>query len=532
MFKTLLKKQLYQLNQSFFYDSKKGKARSKVSSIGYIVFFAVIMIGVLGGMFTYFSLVLCNGLVGIGYGWLYFAISAMTAVMMGVFGSVFNTYASLYQAKDNDLLLSMPIPVRQIMLVRLLGVYLMGLLYSAVIITPAVVVYWIRGSHSFFAVLGGLLLIAEVSVIVLVLSCILGLAVAKASTKLKNKSIVTTVLSLAFLAAYYYVYANAYTLLQSVITNAAVIGEKVRGAAYPVYILGKAGEGDAVSVLSAFLVCGALLALTYYVMEKSFLKIATSTGKVSRKEYRAKRTKSKSADHALFSKEMSRFLSSPTYMLNCALGTIIIPAGGIAFLVKGNYLTELFGEALGEQKGFLFVAAAALVCLLSTMNYTTAPSVSLEGKTHWLSCSLPVSSWQILRSKLMLHLALTVIPSVFCSVCLCAVLRPSVPECLFIIVMPVIFTVFYAAFGLVINLKSPNLNWTNETAAVKQSLGILVTLFAGWIFAVAVALCGYFLTKKINALAFLVLASAVMTAAAVLLLVWLRKKGTKIYESL
>ena len=36
----------------------------------------------------------------------------MLAIVLGAFGSVFNTYSSLYLAKDNDLLLSMPIPVR------------------------------------------------------------------------------------------------------------------------------------------------------------------------------------------------------------------------------------------------------------------------------------------------------------------------------------------------------------------------------------------------------------------------------------
>ena len=56
--------------------------------------------------------------------------------MLGAFGSVFNTYSGLYLAKDNDLLLSLPIPVRALMASRLLGVYLMGLMYSAVVILP------------------------------------------------------------------------------------------------------------------------------------------------------------------------------------------------------------------------------------------------------------------------------------------------------------------------------------------------------------------------------------------------------------
>lgn len=38
-------------------------------------------------------------------GWLYWCLMGLIAISFGVFGSVFNTYSSLYQAKDNDMLL-------------------------------------------------------------------------------------------------------------------------------------------------------------------------------------------------------------------------------------------------------------------------------------------------------------------------------------------------------------------------------------------------------------------------------------------
>ena len=41
---------------------------------------------------------------------IYVAVMSLIALMLGVFGSVFNTSAALYLPKDNDLLLSMPIP--------------------------------------------------------------------------------------------------------------------------------------------------------------------------------------------------------------------------------------------------------------------------------------------------------------------------------------------------------------------------------------------------------------------------------------
>ena len=148
MVKILLKKQFTEIFRAYFYDAKKNKARSKAAVTGYIVLFVFLMVGILGGMFTYLSVALCKPLSAAGLGWLYFAIMGIISILLGAFGSVFNTYSGLYLAKDNDLLLSMPIPVGTIMVSRLLGVYLMGLMYSGVVLIPAAAVYIIIGSHS------------------------------------------------------------------------------------------------------------------------------------------------------------------------------------------------------------------------------------------------------------------------------------------------------------------------------------------------------------------------------------------------
>ena len=122
MIKLLVKKQLTEIFRSYFYDAKKNKARSRASTIGFIVLFVLLMAGLLGGMFTWLSLSLCGDFAAMQLGWLYFDLLGGLGILLGAFGSVFNTYAGLYLAKDNDLLLSLPIPVRAMMASRLLGV--------------------------------------------------------------------------------------------------------------------------------------------------------------------------------------------------------------------------------------------------------------------------------------------------------------------------------------------------------------------------------------------------------------------------
>ena len=219
--------------------------------------------------------------------WLYYLLIGLIAVLLGTFGSVFSTYSSLYLSKDNDLLLSMPIPVRCVMASRLLGVYLLGLMYAAVVIVPGVIVYWITAPVTAGAIVGGVLMVLLVSVIVMVLSCLLGWVVARISLKLKNKSFITVILSLLFLAAYYFVYYKAQALITLLVENAAVYGMKIRGSAYLLYLFGCVGAGDWLAMGIVTVTQALLLALTMWGIARSFLKIATATGSVKPVRFRA-----------------------------------------------------------------------------------------------------------------------------------------------------------------------------------------------------------------------------------------------------
>ena len=140
MLKLLVKKQLAEIFRNYFYDPKKNRARSKAGIVGYILLFVIIMAGMLGGMFAALSLNLCAPLSAAGMDWLYFSLMGLLAILLGTFGSVFNTFSCLYLSRDNDLMLSLPIPVNALMASRLMTVYLLGLMYSIVVILPAVIV--------------------------------------------------------------------------------------------------------------------------------------------------------------------------------------------------------------------------------------------------------------------------------------------------------------------------------------------------------------------------------------------------------
>ena len=157
---------------------------------------------------------------------------------------------------------------------------------------------------------------------------VLGWAVAKISLRLKNKSFLTVLIALLFIAAYYFFYFKANDLIRSLLLNAQVYGEKIKGAAYGLYLFGRIGEGDwaAAAVWTAAAVF--LSALVWKLMAGSFLKIATSSGNVEKHRYVERAVKARSPFSALLAKEFGRVTSSANYMLNAGLGILFIPACG------------------------------------------------------------------------------------------------------------------------------------------------------------------------------------------------------------
>ena len=200
-------------------------------------------------------------------------------------------------------------------------------------------------------------------------------------------------------------------------------------------------------------------------------------------------------------------------------------------LIKGADIVSMF-EMFALPDGFFTALLAFGVCVLGAMNDLTAPSVSLEGKGLWIAQSLPVQPKAVLHAKLRLHMLFTVIPELFCSACICIVFRPDFVSGLLCVILPPVFTLFVAAFGLIINLKKPNLNWQTEAIAVKQSIGVLIAMFGGWVIAAALGIAYYLLYAVIGSTVFLCIAVVLLALLSALELKWINTRGSEIFRYL
>lgn len=524
MIKALFRKQMLEVFAWIYKDKKTGKLRSAKGIAGYVLLY-LLLFGFLGIVFGKVADFMCSPLLKVGQGWLYWLLMGMIALFFGVFGSVFNTYSSLYQAKDNDLLLSMPIPVSHILLARLSGVYAMGLLYEMIVMVPTVVIWFLTVPFTFLGTINVLLIPLILSLLVLTFSAVLGWIIALVMAKVKHKSVITVVLSLVFIVAYYYAYARAYSVLQEFLVNAELIGKKIRLVLYPLYHMGLAAEGNMWSMLIFCAIICFFLSAIVWMISRNFLKLATFHSGAGKTVYKQKRIRNRSIKMALLCKELRRFMKSANYMLNCGLGIVLMPASAVLLLWKADAIRPYLGMV---SAGTIALLAIASICLMTSMNVITAPSVSLEGENLWIVQSLPISGKYVLGAKLKMHLLLTLVPVI---APVLAVEWMILPKFFFAIAIPVItilFVVLMASIGLVSNLKMPNLHWTSEIIPIKQSVSTMISLFGGWGIVAVMAGSYYLLKDYMTAVAFVVCAAIVLMVADYLLLRWLMSKGAKI----
>lgn len=535
MLKALLKKQFLELGAFYLRNRRSGKLRSASSAVPFLLLYAFVFFSVAASFYGTASL-LGKMLVPAGFDWLYFSLCGLLAVFLGTVGSVFTTYTGLYLSKDNELLLSMPIPPSRIVIVRLIGVYASGFLYCALAWLPAAVWYLTNAAPSPVSIIFLFLLLFLLPLFVLVLSCIFGWLLALITSRLKGgRSILAVILALIFLAVYYVAYSRINALLSSVLLYADRLSESLRTWAYPVYLLGRAAAGDGFAMLAFAALAAALCAVAALVLIRSFVGIATMNRGSRPSSVKAKASRVSGMEAALLRKELRRFTASAAYMLNCGLGLVILLAGAVYALVKGEAVRGLAdvltaGSPLSADS--LPALAAAVVCMICSTCTMSAASVSLEGKSLWVLQSLPVPPQQALRAKERLHTLLCSVPAALCSLIFGCLLGADALSLLLMLACVLLFVRLMAAAGLTLNLLRPNLSWTNEIIPIKQGLPVGVSLFSGMLLSAAIAAGAYLTARLMDGRLWLAVCCLVLLGAVLALRRWTERRGAEIFDAL
>ena len=500
MLKTLLKKQFREVFSSYFVDKKTGKARSKGKTVVLFLLFGLLMVFLLA---VFFAMAMGFGeiLLNIpGTEWLFYALMGIIAVAFGTFGSVFNTYASLYMAKDNETLLSMPIPPRRILITRMSTVYGLSFLYCNGVWLPALIAGWISSSSTALAVVLQLLLLFIIPLFVTVLCCALGWVVALIASKAKGKSYITVILALAFFIPYYYLCFNSADMFDSLANSAEGLSGGIKTWGNLFYQLGKGSMGQLGPFLIFAAISAVLFAACFWVLSKTFLKIALAKPQVAEKKVETKALKAASVKKALYRRELKRFTYSATYMLNTGLGVLFALAIPIIVFIKRADIRNIYTIIPAEATVILNAIPLAITgafCLLAGLNQIATPSVSLEGKTLWIIRSLPVSGKEVLQAKLKLHTVINAVPMMPALMATELIFGYDIAVAMEAGLILLLFIFLIGELGLMLGILKPNFNWTTETQPIKSSTNILIMMLVSLVLIALIGL-GYYLTRNVT----------------------------------
>lgn len=525
----LIRSRLQALMAMWFRGSKSQKKRSPVFKI-LIGLFVIYILGCFGFMFggLFQSLL---PLAEAGYSWLYFALAGIMAFALCFIGSVFTAQQQLFSSTDNDLLLSMPIPPAYILGSRMLMLLILNLAFEVLVLAPVGAVWIARYGATLRGVVTFLVCALFLNLICLTFSSVLGWLLAVLTNRMRNKTLVSTAFSLLFLGGYFYLFYNMNSYLTTLVQNGAQIAEAVHRSIYPAWAFGAAVADGNLAALLGFLACCVLpFALVYIILSVSFLRVTTMNRGAAKIKYRERAMKVSGVNAALLGREVRHFFSNGMYVMNASLGGIFCIVGAVALIIELGKVNALIA-AIPGLSGYLGAALALVLCALSSTQIVSAPSVSLEGRTLWVVRSMPVSSYQILMAKVNCHLLISIPPVLLAGVVAAAALRLQLLTAVCAILAPVALNYCCAYLGVVVNLHFPKFDFINEMAVVKQSASVVITMFATMgIVALPALLYIFKLRELISANSYLLLVTAVLVAASLVMDAYLKKGGSRRLE--
>ncbi len=535
MLKILLKSRLASfwnaLGQGAVKNGKRSKPTSPILVGVLMVFLAAISMFSLGSVFW----LLCFQLGGTPHEWQIFALATMMAGAISLFGSIFATKTQIFESKDNELLLSMPIPTKYIFASRMIILVLINLALTSVVMLPCIVLYGIMCGYTVLGFIFTLATYLLIPFLALALSTLAAWVISEIASRIKNKNAVTVILCVLFFAAYmYFAFGMGFSAGEGESMMIDLSGLK---KFFLFYWAGLAcANGDALSMIWFFLAVAVPTVILFVVLDKCFIRIITTKKAAAKIVYRGNAEKSHGASGALLRKEFKRFLSSPAYIMNAGMGVIMTVVMAIIMALNAGEINAALDMENDPAIMVVFsrfapVIVTAICLFFGSMNMISAPSISLEDKNLWILQSAPIDPRDVLRAKLMCHNILGVPFAVAGAVILCVAYRIGIIQTLLCAISAAAMVIAIGYWGLFLGLKYPKFDWQNENMAVKQGVAVMGTMFGGMLLAIALSVLAFFaafVSEYLSFAAFLV----PLAAISAVLHFYLMNRGAIIFDNL
>ncbi|NLA87474.1 MAG: hypothetical protein GX847_09420, partial [Clostridiales bacterium] len=219
-------------------------------------------------------------------GWFYFSFMGLGIFALCFVSSVFAAQTQLFSARDNALLLSLPIKPLAILAGRLASLLLLEYVFTAILAIPAFVIWVVNQPATAVGIIFFIVIVLTLPLAALALASFFGWLIALVTSRMRNTNVLTLILSLVFLGLYFYVFTNLNNHMNQLILKGEQIAAAVRQSLFPIYHLGVAIEQGSVLSLLIYLICViAPFIIMLLVLSANFIRIATANRGAAKIKY-------------------------------------------------------------------------------------------------------------------------------------------------------------------------------------------------------------------------------------------------------
>ena len=401
------------------------------------------------------------------------ALMLAGGAILGLIEAVSRGGMALFAAATLDPLLSLPFSRGQIVLGRIFALYFEELLISLGMLLPAGVrvagMLPVSGAFWPVLILGALLS----PLLPLGVGGVIGLFVQMLTARMKQKNLLTALVSLLFMGGVFLFSFRSGTMLGEVGNMAGLLEQKLYSL-YPPARWFALALGGSWPNMAFFALCSLLCGLALYALAKGCFTFfyegvnATAHGKA----FTMARQHRTGLLLALIKKELRQKLNTPMWLMNTDMGTIM-----------AIILTVALGIAIKNappEQGFigpnLWPLMALGVGVVQCMSLTAAASVSMEGKAIYAIKSLPIPAALWLRSKILVSMLPPMAGGLVCGLILTLLLKlPAYALPVFLLIS----TAFAWAFSVTelrLGLRYARFDWDNPTEVIKGGAGVFFSM--------------------------------------------------------
>lgn len=452
--------------------------------------------------FAFLAIMLCLGLIlsviyNLMFSFLFYEGNVnmvYSTLIMGGFASVltFSTSVfkckSIFVGKDYEILRSMPIKKTTIIAAKIINLYIIELIYAAIIMLPNMIINFVF-SMDFTYLVFGLLITLLIPALPMVLACLFSLFITLVADRYKFGNVINFILYTILFAAiiFFSFFLNMNTgNSDTEVVDVSAFTDMANHLAWinPTLFLVKLTYVSNYAYILSFVAANLVLFALVVGFIALFLdKVYTAINSFkSNTKYIRKKLESKGQFKTLLLSEYKRFFTSKYYFINsiCSGICAIVLSGIMSFMFSKYSSIDGIEEQLDFFKEYAYVGTLFIIFGIGIATPASA-SISIEGGNFWMIKSFPIDYKKLALAKLLLSVSVLGICSLVSSTLIIVLIQPSIYSCILLFILPLLYVVLTSVLGLLLNLSYYKLKWKNEQECVKNSAGTVISMLLDWV---------------------------------------------------